>query len=698
MQQVSSKNWINSADLAQLMSVGERRARTILSAGEISKQIIKTKEVTGVRGHGGKGLLVDVNSLPPELREKYYLSQVGSTSTELSPLVADAIEHGDVATHNTESRMRTALWRFELIRQALDFDRHSAERGAEVQRVAGKTYIMPNGKSKKVTLDMLYRWISAYENGSGNVRDLMPKVREDTGRKKNFIRDVDGLVKQGVLSQRAHKKIEEVIERYVKSLWANNAKGWRTITEYATGRLHDLLIEAGVTQEQIKATKSGCAVTRAYVERFRCEYKLVAIHDSDAKLFFDRYIPRITRHTDGLRPMDLIVGDVHPIDIKCRRPDGSVVYPRAIAWHDVGTGRMWFTLIMLEKGEGVRREHVAMSFASMSQEWGLPVRLYLDNGNEYKWAEMMQGFLEIAELSSKMSVTLMDAERELGRILRSRPYNAPAKAIEGLFSVIEQYFGDITGYVGGNRQDQKKQNVGKEPVAFPGTMDDFHAQCDIALERYHKRAQSALGDRSPNQKYADFVSKGWGKVAVTQETLLFAFAETYEPKADRGVIPINGHHYYHDDLLPYSGRKVTARWARHDPSKVLVYADGRNLTCIAPYEPEYGVLESKGAREQARRAQTLKRIITARRKHCDRLDLVEEMADWNKRIPDAPEAPTIQTVTVAPSSQLGQALEAMKQQDQQVKKPKKRVYDQFLTDPNNVLLDDIEWDDDDLPN
>ncbi|MCG7551330.1 Mu transposase C-terminal domain-containing protein [Pseudoalteromonas sp. Of7M-16] len=692
-----NSNWIGSSVLAQLMGVGERRARTVISQGEIANQSISTREIHGVRGHAGKGLVVNVDSLPEEFRHKFYMSQVGNDSTELSALVADTVQHGDVATHKTAYRMKIALWRFELIRPALECERHSAQRGAEVKKIAGRNYVMPNGNSKKVTQDMLYRWICAYENGDRNVSDLMPKVRQDTGRKKNFIRDVDNLVKLGQLSQGAHEQIEQTIERYVISLWANNANGWRVISEYSTGRLHDMLLDAGVSQSQIDSTKSKCTVTRAYVERFRAEYKLVAIHDNDAKQFFDKYVPRITRHTDGLRPMDLIVGDVHPIDIKCRRPDGSAVYPRAIAWHDVGTGRLWFTLIMLEKGEGVRREHVAMSFASMSEAWGLPVRLYLDNGNEYKWTEMLDGFLEIAELTSKMSITLMDTERELGRILRSRPYNAPAKAIEGLFSVVEQYLGSIEGYVGGDRQDQKKQNVGKEPKAFSGSMDDFHAQCDIALERYHKRAQSALDDRSPNQKYADFISKGWGKVAVTKETLLFAFAETHNPKIDRGRFQVNGHYYFHDDLLPYSQRKVMVRWARHDPSKVLVYADGRNLTCIAAYDPEYGVLEAKGAKEQARRARCLQRVITARRKHCDRLDLVVEMADWNKRLPDAPEAPTVQKVKIAKDSELGQALEAMKQADQQVQKPKK-VYDQFLTDPSNSLLDDIGWDDDDLPN
>ena len=63
--------------------------------------------------------------------------------------------------------------------------------------------------------------------------------------------------------------------------------------------------------------------------------------------------------------MDIIVGDVHPIDIKLTRADGTAVMPRAIAWQDVTTQRLHVTLIQLEKGEDVKQVHVAQCFAAM---------------------------------------------------------------------------------------------------------------------------------------------------------------------------------------------------------------------------------------------------------------------------------------------------------------------------------------------
>ncbi|MFJ3368136.1 hypothetical protein [Pseudomonas sp. NPDC086251] len=64
------------------------------------------------------------------------------------------------------------------------------------------------------------------------------------------------------------------------------------------------------------------------------------MHDKDARLFFDTRVPRIRRHREGLKPMDTIVGDVHPIDIELTRADGTAVMPRAIAWMDVAIHRL----------------------------------------------------------------------------------------------------------------------------------------------------------------------------------------------------------------------------------------------------------------------------------------------------------------------------------------------------------------------
>lgn len=677
--------WLTSTQLSELAEINRRNAISAIEKGNWRNVSLITKDVQAKGGSAGVNKLVLVDSLPSELREKYYLTQ-----TYLPEVATVSGQKEDIQAASHRKRMKIALWRFELIRHPLSFPRNSAERSEAIANIDGNTYTMPNGKPKRVTKDMLYRWLNEYENGTHSVNDLMPKERSDAGQKNEFIRAVDRLVKSGSITPQEHADIKETIERYVSSLWANGIDGWRSIQDYASERLNQMLSDIGINIDTDKKI-----VTRAYIERFRADFKIVDIHDNDAKYFFDKYIPRIIRHTNGMKPMELVVGDVHPIDIKCERPDGSEVYPRAIAWHDVGTGRVWFTVVFLTKGEGVRREHVAMSFAGMCDAWGLPERLYLDNGNEYKWTEMLDGFIQICELAHKFSVSLMETDRKLQTILRSRPYNAPAKAIEGLFSVIEQYLSQLPGWVGGNRQNQKTHNVGKAPAPFSGDHEEFLTCVDTGLERYHKRPQQAFDGRSPNMVMSDFVTKGWAKTTISREALLYSFAEEKEGvKIDRGYITFNRQKYYHDDLLPYSQRKAAlVKVAKHDPSKAFIFFNGRELTCIADVAPTFGVLEGAGAKEQARRATVLRRVISARRKHCDRLDLVEEMANWNKTQPEALEAPVKRQVTLNKESPAAQIVSMMRQQKQQPPKKKKKI-DLFLPDANNEYLDAVDWDDD----
>ena len=113
------------------------------------------------------------------------------------------------------------------------------------------------------------------------------------------------------------------------------------------------------------------------------KYRVIAIHDQDAKRFHDNYQPRIQRKRDDLLPMDIIVGDVHPVDVLTYREDGSQATARAIAWLDIATNRVHVTLIQLRPREGVKQIHVTQAFIAMVRAWGLPRRLYLDNGKEY---------------------------------------------------------------------------------------------------------------------------------------------------------------------------------------------------------------------------------------------------------------------------------------------------------------------------
>lgn len=625
--------YLTAPALSALAGIPERAALAALQGAR-----------AGARWHGADltvietadGLAAHADSLPESLRQSHYLQEAE----------AAGVAFGLAATPAQQAGMAVALHRYSLIHRAAAEPKHSRTRRAALAAALERATTHP-WRRERITEGTLYAWLRDYE--SRGLTGLLPAARSDQGQRRILIARAWDQAAAGHLEADDRARIAAELERYIRSAWRSGVHGWRQIVELASARLQALCAAAGW-----EATAAACKLNRATVERYR-DYALVRLEEADAKSFFDHWLPRISRTRATLEPMDLVVGDVHPIDILLHRPDGSDVYARAIAWQDVATNRVWLTLIMLRPGEGVRREHIALSFASMCAVWGLPRRLYLDNGSEYNWAEMIAGFSELARLRQQIDVRLLDQDQPLRAIIRARPYNAPAKCIEGFFSVLEAgYLSQITGWVGGDRTAKKTHNVGQAPLAFRGDWPEFHRVCDVAMERYHKREQDTLDGRSPNEVLGAWIDRGWTKTAVHEAALLLAFSIEDTRLPDRGRIWWDATPYYHDALLPI-GRRVRVRVPKHDPRMIFVF-DGPRLLCAATPDPRYDPLDGTGAAEQSRRAGVLRRHVAELRKHCDRLDLVEEMATWNATRPDAPPIPT--GAQVALTEDVRQMLEA----------------------------------------
>ncbi len=576
--------------------------------------------------HSSGELAVQVASLPADLKRDHYLNQAQSDGVHLSGLSGRQLE--------------VATYRYSVIARAVREPKKSQARSSEIRRIVD--WFDSDPFAKKVSPATVRRWICDYE--SGGLSSLAPASRCDKGNKRaKLSRRFDQLMDEQEVSDEVRQALIGQIQQHIASLWASGSTGWADVVRFSERFIADLL------HDQLGLQVSGPIINRRTVEAYR-NFRIVAIAEQDAKQFFDLFLPRIKRTRGDLRPLDLVIGDVHPIDIMLRRDDGSEVYPRAIAWSDVATGRIFWTLILLAKKEGVKQVHVAQSFASLCEAWGFPAMLYLDNGSEYNWQEMMHGFIQLASINPLQTQMVNDLPDEERHIVRSRPYNAPAKSIEGLFSVLEQgYMRYLPGWTGGDRTNKKTHNVGQEPQAFTGSWEQFHTAVETALDYYHKKPQDTLNQRSPNQTLADFIQDGWAAMKVSTEAMLFAFATEFSPKADRGRIKYNKRWYYHDALLNFTGKQVKAKVAKHDPSLVFIFDpdNEHQLLCAAKPEAEYGYLDQAGAIEQSRRAGALKRHIAALKSYSSRLDMVDEMAKWSAKQPELPDIPTRADITLS---------------------------------------------------
>lgn len=642
--------WIPTSELADLAGISQQAASAAANSGLLGKkwrgESLMARHVPGV-GHKGMALQVYVPSLPKDLRDIWHKRHPTALNPPtVEPIMLPAPESYDsrIAKEVTEWQ-----WKLSIIAPALGFPKHSNGRGAVLADIAGKTHRQPDGKTVSYSVSTLREWLRTAEEGE---HTALARKRRKKGLRRTIInRTWD---KAAPLPEPAKLRIAEEIETYTRSLWKEGAPGWPKIDLLASSKLWELSRAAGWTDASLET----CHLGRYFVENFR-KHGLVAIKEKDAKRFADDFSPRIIRNRDGYKPMDVVIGDVHPLDV-VKLHDGREVHARLIAWLDLATNDVHVTVVLLPKGRGIRQEDVARSFVAMVNDWGLPRTLYLDNGSEYQWDEMMDGFRALTGLVGAFHA--FTNAKELGEIrgmvedaisrkpiTRAKPYNAPAKQIEGMFGILERgFFSMIPGWVGGDRMKKRTHRLGAQPRPFEGSEEEFKVAIDETLNFYRNTPQN--NDTSPNEKRRAFYAQGWKPYTAPSEVFMFAFSEVTRAKVGTGGIEKDGADYYSDAIIPFIGQTIELRFAKWDRSHLFLIGENGKYVAI-PKTQTYGQLDQAGAVEQGRRAGQMNANIRALKEGTRKLDLLEEVKRHNATQPPPPALPEGIPITLGQDSQ-----------------------------------------------
>ncbi|WP_198645474.1 hypothetical protein, partial [Thalassobius sp. I31.1] len=376
--------WLDTVTLASLSGVSRQACSKSLKSRRWRGADLEVREVASNVGRGGKILQVHVDSLPADLRKTWYLElgvdlheQVDTATGQMVLVPGEGMTRD--ARH--EKALATAKWRLDLIRPALVFPKNSKDRRAKLDEAVATPRTLPNGKVKKLTRRTLENWVKDYETDSAGLAGLMPKGRSDKGTTRGTVTLAWDTFFMPHVAPTVPGQVRTELEAYIKELWASGAPGGRIIGQLSTTKLielsHDLYIPAFEKLERGRLgdacgadTQFGiCTVSRNQVEPFR-EYQKIAIKRKDNAVWQDKFMPSLRRDYSDYRPNDIVVGDVHPVDIVMKRPDGTKVYPKAISWLDVATNRIYMTFMLCEQREGVRREYVAQSFVALVEAWG----------------------------------------------------------------------------------------------------------------------------------------------------------------------------------------------------------------------------------------------------------------------------------------------------------------------------------------
>lgn len=635
------KSFVGLPELAEVAGVSERALEKAVVASRRHDHPWRgaTLVVRTVRGRGGRSGLryeVLVSSLPIDLQER----------------LKGAVRTIDAPRQLADGRGAERDWWNVILHPARIHPKGSRGRGAAIadilSRAASGHLTDWCGRPIKPSRRTIERKLEALD--LHGLAGITPKHRCDKGAAKVLISmawdkavpfDTDDKV-----------AIAGCLREYLRGLYKAG---------FAIGRMHQLGAQKlnsltatylGKLSPQVAASAAALPdsvfkLPRAFIEAER-KYREVAIHRKDHKFYEDARKPRIQRTSEGMEPMEVVVGDVHHLDIVMRREDGSEVWPKAIAWFDHATHRIRMDLVLLGKGEGIRNADVIRSFINMTQDptWGMPRTLYLDNGSEYRWADFAD---DAMKLIAKIDHIPTDRSSQ---IIRAKPYNAAAKAIEGIFGILEQHhFNTVQGWTGGDRTNKKTARVGRRTQPFADTFDEFSRTIGYYIGIYENAEQRGdLKGASPAAAYRSALDAGWQRTTLDPRELATVFAVSMSRKVNPEGISWGGRTWYDDALIPHIGEMVTIRVPKfEEPASVAILpvldASGALIGFAASGE-KYAVLDPAGARESDRRAKLHRQGVRELDRSAPDIDAMTEMMKLAKTFPALPSAPIAGTISV----------------------------------------------------
>jgi hypothetical protein len=443
------------------------------------------------------------------------------------------------------------LWWTHHLKPALFQPAGSAERAAAIEELISRPLLDWNNRPVRIGRSTAYRKLAELEEGRG-MAGLARRRRRDTRKPKVVISRVwDNAVP---FDDATKATIAENLKQQIRGLRAKKTnRKW--VLALARQWLKGDTAAYGFRPNDPAEFDRICTIpVKLYTAEAR--YEIVYDYTSDRDRF-DNQLPRGGKRTIiGMRPMQMVVADVHPIDIRVTRSDGSIGAARLLAFMDIATRRVWAEVLLVEADGGVRNTDVIQAFATMAADssWGLPELFYCDNGSEYLFADHLGDALSL-------NGRYLGDDGRTSRVIRAIPYNASAKPIEAWFHRFESdHLRHVPGWHGGKLGAPKRPARGKLPAPFEGGFDAFVAAIKAHIAAYNSIAQyGELKGDSPAGRFAKHVAEGWRATVMDDRDLLTVFTRTETRVVRQHGISVDGRTWSMPELDAHFGSTVLVK-------------------------------------------------------------------------------------------------------------------------------------------
>lgn len=545
--------------------------RVCSTGGRWRGESLPVHKMPGNRG-GARG---KVWALRPDLCSPELRALLGLSETLPSTSIEDCLKGRAEAWQVT-----VAADKYRILTPVLLTRPGSPERAQAIRDLAAQPAHQVGGAWTRVKERTLYDWLSAAE---GDVSGLLPAPRSDRGRRRLRI-------------SRAWDMgcgLPEDVQEQVAAKLAGAARGLlakgrceRNVRTLCAVELQKLTMEAGADLPKAQLVQL-CKLNVKWSAQFR---KMKAVHafDADNKTYTDRHEFHV-RPSLTARPMEVLMGDVHTVDLTISAALSSrfkqvrdIAFDAAIAgevsvkawliaWMDGASGYMWATPVITGPGQGITQQDVALSlFEVLTCPWGgMPDEFMIDNGGEFGFlAESVIRFAAMAGISG------------LG-VVKCRPYHPEGKArIEGAFGGITRGFiSALPGYNGGNILKPRLKSRGKAVASYDRDPDRLIEDLHLAIAQYNGTVQQGdLAGLSPKAMLsAKAEATGWQAQRI-EDPDMFDLVFSREERRDvrQGTIVVGKRRYSGPVLAELIGEKqvpVLVPW--RDPNgPIILFRDG----------------------------------------------------------------------------------------------------------------------------